>query len=261
MASSSLHHKGREFCDTTIEDLEHKRNIKGLSAKATNRHGIDEACALQIEMKDTSGKPQTCVLFFRTMVHKLAGVNGLEEGAVYVTLRKSSAPSYISRNAMGTYLSLALKTHGDARLEALGRGEHVHVDFIETLVEEIQLTMQGYKTPVRPSKSRVVKSRVVLDRQPSRTKHAKRQVVVQDGGKAAATTTRNALRNEATRFAKMEAVRAEIKRNAFENEKTLIANNIAVLDFAEQRGVRFTLQVGVNCAVCVFFAFASVQYS
>ena len=87
---------------------------------------------------------------------------------------------------MATYLSLALKTHGDARLEALGRGEHGHVDFIETLIEEIQLTMQGYTAPDRPPRANAKSS----------TRIAKRQVVVHDGGEVAATLTRNALRNE-----------------------------------------------------------------
>jgi hypothetical protein len=138
-------------------------------------------------------------------------------------------------------------------------GCDVHVAFIETLVEQIQLTMQGYTAPARPPRANTkgVKSGV----QSSSTKFAKRQVVVHDGGEVAATLTRNALRNEATRFAKMEAVRAEIKRHTFENEKTIIANNVAVLDFADQRGVRFTLQVGVHCAVCVFFAFESVFFA
>jgi hypothetical protein len=113
---------------------------------------------------------------------------------------------------MGSYLSLALKTHGDARLEALGRGEHVHADFIETLVEEIQLTMQGYKTPVWPSKvaktgvvkprvarSTVVKSMVGLGRQPPRNKWVKRQVVVQDGGEVAATSRSRGTRTRTRR--------------------------------------------------------------
>jgi hypothetical protein len=264
MASSSLHHKGLEFCETTIAKLEIKRKITGLSSREANRMGINTSCALQIEMKDKSNKAQTCVLLFRTMVPKLAGANGLKEGDVYVTLMTYFHRNCKSKKEMATYLPLTLKTHGDARLEALGRGEHVHVDFIETLVEEIQLTMQDYTAPVRPPRANAkgsVKSSAVINRKQSSTKHAKRQVVVHDGGEVAGALTRNALKNEATRFAKMAAVRADIKKKVFQLEKTKIANNIAVLDFAEQRGVRFTLQVGVNCAVCVFFAFASVQYS
>jgi hypothetical protein len=82
MAAASLHQKGRELCNMTIEDLAHKRKITGLSAKAANQHGIVAACGLQIEMADTSGKPPTCVLILQTMIKLLANANGLEEGAV-----------------------------------------------------------------------------------------------------------------------------------------------------------------------------------
>jgi hypothetical protein len=255
MSCTSLHHdKGLEFTETTIAEQVRKRQITGLSAYSPNRHGIAAACALQIEMADTGNEAQTCVLLFRTMINKLADKNGLKEGAVYVTLQTRFSPSMKSRCNMAAYLSKALGTHGDACLEALGRGEHVHVAFIETLVEQIQLTMQGYTAPARRQAANVK----VVSRAPSSTKFAKRQVVVHDGGEVAATLIRNALRNEATRYARVAAVRAEIKSHEFENEKTSIANNVAVLDFAKDMGVRLTLQVGVNCAVYGFFAFEKV---
>jgi hypothetical protein len=77
--------------------------------------------------------------------------------------------------------------------------------------------------------------------------------VVPEGGEVAATLMRNALQNDLARYARV--MEAEIKSNEIEKEKTTIANNVRALNFAKHMGVRLRLEVGVNCAVYVFFAF------
>jgi hypothetical protein len=144
MSATQLHHKGLEIIETTIEELVVKREITGLTPRAACKNGITASCSLQVQMADKFSKAQTCVLYLRTMAAQLAGKNGLVEGGVYVTLRKHFDQGYSSRNAMAAYLSKALGSHDDPCLKALGRGEHVHVGFIGTLIEQIQLTMQGY---------------------------------------------------------------------------------------------------------------------
>jgi hypothetical protein len=121
MAAHQLQHKGLEFCETTIAELVIKRKITGLTPRAINQSGITTASSLQIKMADTGNKAQTCVLYLRTMAPELAGKNGLEKGAAYVTLRTNFIQNYVSRKAMAAYLSKALGTHGDACLEALAR--------------------------------------------------------------------------------------------------------------------------------------------
>jgi hypothetical protein len=79
--------------------------------------------------------------------------------------------------------------------------------------------------------------------------------VVPGGGEVAATLMRNELQNDLTRYADVMAARAEIKSNEIEKEKTTTANNVRALNFTERMGVRLRLEVGVNCAVYVFFAF------
>jgi hypothetical protein len=97
---------------------------------------------------------------------------------------------------MASYLPSELKAHADPSISALARGEYVHVHFVGSLVEAIQISLQGYKkarvpgAPRGPGTGRV-----------SRNKHAQRQVVVQDGGQFQAESKRNALKNAATRIA------------------------------------------------------------
>jgi crotonobetainyl-CoA:carnitine CoA-transferase CaiB-like acyl-CoA transferase len=154
---------------------------------------------------------------------------------------------------MAAYLSKTLGDHDDECLKALGRGEHVHVSFIETLIEQIQLTMQGYTAPAR--RAHVVSRAPSSTKLPYRssTKHAQCQVVVPEGGGVAVTLLRNEVNNDLARYARAEEARAEIKNNELEKEKRTIAKNVKVLNYAKSIGVNLRLQVGVNCTVYVFF--------
>jgi hypothetical protein len=96
---------------------------------------------------------------------------------------------------MAAYLSKTLGDHGDECLKALGRGERVHVSSIETLIEQMQLAMQGYTVPARraPVVSRAPSSTKLPYR--SSTKHAQCQVVVPEGGEVAVALLRKGSRD------------------------------------------------------------------
>ena len=101
-------------------------------------------------------KNHSCVLQLRTLRDGLAKLNGLTPGEVYITLRKSFTSRSISRLRVAEYLRVALLTHGDECMRALGRGEHVHESFLGKVVESVKLLMQQYAKPkqTRPTPSK-----------------------------------------------------------------------------------------------------------
>jgi hypothetical protein len=244
MSTRQLEHVNGEYIEEAIVRITRDSDLEGFApVPGYEGANINDRCSLEVSKTGVDMNSHSCVLQLRTLREGLAKLNGLTQGAVYITLRKSFSSRCVSRTRVAEDLRGALLTHGDECMRALGRGEHVHESSLGKVVESVKLLMQQYAKPARASASKPKPSKP----KPS-TKVAPSATKLTMSSDAARNLRRidNAIAqaHEAAKHHTAETRRAARKNAQLEKEQVTVANNLKIMAYAERHNVTIHPQVG-----------------
>jgi hypothetical protein len=236
-----LEHVNGEYIEEAIVRITRASDLEGFAPyPGYEGVNINDRCSLEVSKTGVDMQSHSCVLQLQTLRDGLAKLNDLKPGEVYITLRMAFSSRYISRAQVANYLRVALLTHGDECMRALGRGEHVHESFLGKVVESVKRLMQQYAKPKQNRKPR--------PRKPKPTKVAPSATKLTMSSDIARTLRRNdisiAQAHEVSKRHTAETKRAARKNAQLEKEQVTVANNLKVIAFAKENNVTIHPQVG-----------------
>jgi hypothetical protein len=250
MSSTQLTHTDYNYIMALIVQLKDNRDLTGLTHVFAQNGS--SGTSMKVSQKGQDGKVHTVVLLFQTLADGLAKKNGLEPGAVYITLRKKIGSRYQTPIRMVDQLcEVLIDDRASACLKALGNNEHVHASCVGPLVEELQVLMQKYTA--LPRKKSAHRPSAYTNSRRDASKLAASKLVVPKGGGVAGLLRKNEMERGATerttRGAIEEKARRTIKEDKLEKIRDQVARNVMLQNFGKKIGATIRPTVGVYCKV------------
>jgi hypothetical protein len=235
MSSTHLQHQGQKVCDKLVD----KARIAGIPDTSPCQilpgKSITTCCGLRLKANDFDVRPQLMYLHVQCLKPWYATANKPPESSVYITLRGLTATTAQVQIQLRAFIVSELEDDSLPSVQALVKGHHVHVDYIEECLQALHTCIQSFQR-VRP-KAQAPRA-TCLDTDTSPVKLA---AMVKDGMDFAALVERNDRQN------------AEERR----------ANRLVLMEISRILGVPFQPQVsessGQSVCQCVFIVQWSIR--
>jgi hypothetical protein len=208
MSATHLQHQGEMLCHKLVVKARTAGipDISGYQAKPGK--SITTRCGLRLTVLDKDGKPQLIHLLVQCLKPWYATANKLPESPVYFALTDITSRSSQIKTLVRTFIVSELEDDSLPSVQAMLKGHHVHVDYLQECLQALQTCIQSFQRVRTPNPRASAPRATCLDTDMSAVKL---EAMVKEGMDFAALVEHNDGKNVKERRANRQVIMAMAK--------------------------------------------------